>query len=172
MGRTMMSAPDVPGTFRFQDFELDLGAYELMRQGRRVRIERRPMELLILLVGRRGQLVSRAEIVERLWEPDVFVEVETGITTVVRKVRQALGDSPDAPKFVETVPGKGYRFIASVDAVEPPAAPAASGPAVGPEQIAEDPVAQTASADAPAARKPDRTGPSPGSCPLASWRSP
>jgi TolB-like protein/DNA-binding winged helix-turn-helix (wHTH) protein len=113
-----MSAPARRQTFRFQDFELDLGAYELRRQGRRVRLERRPMDLLILLVDRRGQLVTRAEIIERLWGQDVFVEVETGIKPVVRKVRQALRDSPDSPAFVETVPGKGYRFIASVETVE------------------------------------------------------
>ncbi len=72
------------------------------------------MDLLILLVESRGQLVFRSDIVERLWGKDVFVDVETGVNTAISKVRQALRDSPDAPAFVETVPGKGYRFIAAV----------------------------------------------------------
>ena len=72
------------------------------------------MDLLILMVERRGELITRGEIVERLWGKDVFIEVETAVNTLVRKVRQALRDSSDAPTFVETVPGKGYRFIAPV----------------------------------------------------------
>ena len=70
---------------------------------------------MILLVERRGQLVTRAEIVDRLWGKDVFVDVENGVNTAIRKLRQALRDSPDAPTFIETVPGKGYRFIATVE---------------------------------------------------------
>ena len=110
-----MLIPDSPDTFRFGDFELDVGAYELRRNGRSVRIERQPMDLLLLLVERRRQLVLRSEIIDRLWGKDVFVDVETGVHTAIRKVRQALRDSPDAPTFVETVSGKGYRFIATVE---------------------------------------------------------
>jgi TolB-like protein/DNA-binding winged helix-turn-helix (wHTH) protein/Tfp pilus assembly protein PilF len=110
-----MLIPDSPDTFRFGDFELDVGAYELRRNGSPVRIERQPMDLLLLLVERRRQLVLRSEIVERLWGKDVFVDVETGVHTAIRKVRQALRDSADAPTFVETVSGKGYRFIATVE---------------------------------------------------------
>ena len=118
-----MLAPDSLNTFRFRDFELDVGAYALRRNGRPVRIERQPMDLLLLLIERRGQLVLRSEIVDRLWGKDVFVDVETGVHTAIRKVRQALRDSPDAPTFVETVSGKGYRFIATV---EVPGAPRAA----------------------------------------------
>ncbi len=103
------------GTLRFGDFVLDIAAYELRRNGRRVRLERQPMDLLILLVGRRGQLVSRSDIVDALWAKDVFVDVENGVNTAIRKLRQALRDAPDAPRFVETVSGKGYRFIATVE---------------------------------------------------------
>ena len=92
-----------------------LRAYELRRQGRPVKLGRQPMDLLILLVESRGQLVSRSDIVDRLWGKDVFVDVETGVNPAISKVRQALRDSPDAPMFVETVPGKGYRFIAAVE---------------------------------------------------------
>ena len=92
------------------------------------------MDLLILLVGRRGQLVSRSQIVDALWGKDVFVDVENGVNTAIRKLRQALRDAPDAPTFIETVPGKGYRFIAPVevlpDAIPSPLPPAAATPSV------------------------------------------
>lgn len=108
---------DPPSVYRFGDFELDTGAYELRRNGRAVRIERQPMDLLLLLVERRGQLVTRSDIIDRLWQKDVFVDVETGVHTAVRKIRRALRDSAEAPRFVETVSGKGYRFVAKVDLV-------------------------------------------------------
>ena len=107
-------------TLRFGEFELDVPVYELRRAGQAVRLERQPMDLLILLVERRGQLVSRAEIIDRLWGKDVFVDVETGVHTAARKIRHALGDSTDAPAFLETVPGKGYRFISAVSIATPP----------------------------------------------------
>src|SRR6187551_2110159 len=102
-------------TLRFGDFELDRAAYELRRGGRPVKLGRQPMELLLLLVDRQGQLVSRGEIVDLLWGKDVFVDVETGINTAISKIRQALRDSADAPMFLETVPAKGYRFVATVE---------------------------------------------------------
>jgi TolB-like protein/DNA-binding winged helix-turn-helix (wHTH) protein len=120
-------------TVRFRDFVLDVAAYELRRNGRRVRLERQPMDLLILLVGRRGQLVSRSEIVDALWAKDVFVDVENGVNTAMRKLRQALRDAPDTPRFIETVPGKGYRFVAAVEVVPdtgPSPAPVAAPPSV------------------------------------------
>jgi TolB-like protein len=110
-----MTGPGSSKTFIFSEFELDLAAYALRRRGQPIRLERRPMDLLILLVERRPELVSRQDIIERLWAPDVAVEVETGINTAMRKVRQVLGDSPEAPKFIETIPGRGYRFIADVE---------------------------------------------------------
>lgn len=76
------------------------------------------MDLLILLVERPRQLVTRNDMVQRLWGPDVFVDVETGLNTAIRKVRQALGDAPQNPTFVETVPAKGYRFIANVELID------------------------------------------------------
>lgn len=114
-----MNAPSSSRTFTFADFELDVAAYTLRRRGQPIRIERRPMDLLILLVERRRQLVLRGDIVERLWGQGVFVDAEMGVNTAIRKVRQALGDAPEAPTFIETVPGRGYRFIASVHSEEP-----------------------------------------------------
>lgn len=106
--------------YRFGDFELDLGAHQLRRRGEPVRLERRPFELLVLLVSRHGLLVSRDEIIESLWPSKVVIEFDTGLNTLVRKVRLALGDSSGTPTFIETVAGVGYRFIAPVTAADTP----------------------------------------------------
>src|SRR5580692_7812667 len=100
------------------EIELDLGRYELRRNGRRVKLEKKPMELLIFLVTRREQLVSRQDIVTKLWRSDLFVDTEASINNLIRKIRTALGDSPGKPRFLETVVGKGYRFIGPVRVIE------------------------------------------------------
>ncbi|HZD31251.1 MAG TPA: winged helix-turn-helix domain-containing protein [Candidatus Angelobacter sp.] len=99
---------------QFGDFTLDQSGFRLQRGTRVLRLEKRPMELLILLAERRGELVSREEIAERLWGKDVFVDVDHSINTAVRKVRLVLRDEPDKPRYVETVVGRGYRFAAPV----------------------------------------------------------
>jgi|HubBroStandDraft_2_1064218.scaffolds.fasta_scaffold07116_5 DNA-binding winged helix-turn-helix (wHTH) protein/tetratricopeptide (TPR) repeat protein len=93
------------------EMELDLGRYELRRHGRRIKLEKKPMELLIFLVGRREQLVSRQEIISKLWGSDLFIDTEPNINNIVRKIRAALGDDSAKPRFLETVVGKGYRFV-------------------------------------------------------------
>lgn len=103
------------GAFRFAGFELDLAAYALRTHGEAVRLEKIPMEILILLVQRAGMLVERSEIAARVWGRGVHVEQEAAINTAVRKIRQVLGDDAAAPRFVETVVGKGYRFVAAVE---------------------------------------------------------
>jgi TolB-like protein/DNA-binding winged helix-turn-helix (wHTH) protein/Tfp pilus assembly protein PilF len=105
--------------FQFGDFKLDCDRFELRRGERTVKLERKPMELLILLAAKNGDLLTRAEIVERLWDSEVFVDTEHGINTAVRKIREVLRDDPAQSRFVQTVTGKGYRFIAPV--VEVPA---------------------------------------------------
>jgi DNA-binding winged helix-turn-helix (wHTH) protein/tetratricopeptide (TPR) repeat protein len=100
------------------EVEVDLGRYELRRFGRRIKIEKKPMELLIFLLGRREQMVSREEIVRRLWRSDLFIDVEKNINNVVRKLRTALGDEADKPRFLETVVGKGYRFVGPVKVID------------------------------------------------------
>jgi TolB-like protein/DNA-binding winged helix-turn-helix (wHTH) protein/Flp pilus assembly protein TadD len=117
-----------PGVLRFGDFELDIAGYELRGSGRPIRLERQPMDLLIMLVERRGQLVSREDIVDRLWGKDVFVDVDTGVHTAIRKIRRALRDSSEEPVFIETVSGKGYRFVAAVEVVAPAARSAPAEP--------------------------------------------
>ncbi len=109
-----MAQSDSHPIVRFGDFELDVSAYELRLRGKPVRLERHPMDLLILLVKHRNELVSRSDIAGRLWGEDVFVDLETGVNTAISKVRQALRDSTGSPRFVETVSGKGYRFVATV----------------------------------------------------------
>jgi len=99
-------------------FELDLGRYELRRSGRRVKLEKKPMELLILLVARRDQLVTRDEIVSRLWGSGLFIDTEHNINNIVRKLRTALGDNSGKPRYLETVVGKGYRFVGPVRVID------------------------------------------------------
>src|SRR5579859_921152 len=96
---------------------IDLSRYELSLDGERVKLERQPMDLLIFLVQRQGQLVSREEIVEKLWGKDVFVDVDRSINAAVRKIRSALKDDSDHPRFLETVIGKGYRFTGEVELI-------------------------------------------------------
>jgi DNA-binding winged helix-turn-helix (wHTH) protein/TolB-like protein/tetratricopeptide (TPR) repeat protein len=123
------------------EIELDLGRYELRRLGRRVRLEKKPMELLIFLVARREQLVSRKDIVSKLWGSDLFVNTAPNINNIVRKIRTALGDESIKPRFLETVVGKGYRFIGPVRVIDARYARSDFGPSapsgVGLERRAE-----------------------------------
>jgi TolB-like protein/DNA-binding winged helix-turn-helix (wHTH) protein/Tfp pilus assembly protein PilF len=129
--------------FEFSGFRVDCDRFELRRDGRSVKLERKPMELLIMLAGSNGRLVTRAEIAERLWDKEVFVDTEHGINTAVRKIRAALRDDSEEPRFVQTVPGMGYRFVAAITPVS------ASDPASTPEAGAEVfPLAATAAVSA------------------------
>ena len=110
---------------RFREYELDPGGFELRRAGHRIRLERKPMELLILLAENQGQLITRDQIIEKIWGKGLFFDAENGINNAVRKIRSALNDDAEQPRFVETTFGKGYRFIAAVErVVEPLAWPA------------------------------------------------
>ena len=112
------------------DLELDRGAYELSRNGRALKLERIPMELLLFLLEQHGQVVTREQIVERIWGKDVFLDSDTSINSAIRKIRQVLKDDPEQPKFIQTVTGRGYRFIATVtDTVASTLAPLAEAPA-------------------------------------------
>lgn len=100
------------------EVELDLGRYELRRFGRRVKLEKKPMELLIFLVARRDQMVSREEIVKKLWRSNLFIDTERNLNNIIRKIRTALGDDSAKPRFLETVVGKGYRFIGPLRVID------------------------------------------------------
>lgn len=119
--------------YRFGDFELDLDTRQLKLRGEPVHLERRPFDLLVLLVEAQGRVVARDDIIANLWPTNVIIDFDSGVNTLVRKARSALGDSAEIPKYIETVAGRGYRFIAPLGKPEelsgpeepnPPAAPA------------------------------------------------
>jgi DNA-binding winged helix-turn-helix (wHTH) protein len=97
---------------RFDEFVLDFGRFQLLCSDTAVKLEGRPMQVLMLLVERAGELVTREEIADCLWGNNVFVDVEQSINTAVRKVRIALSDGVEQPQYLQTVVGRGYRFIA------------------------------------------------------------
>ncbi|MGO9259814.1 MAG: winged helix-turn-helix domain-containing tetratricopeptide repeat protein [Bryobacteraceae bacterium] len=120
-------------TIRFgEDFEVDLRSYKLHRNGRVLKLERIPMEVLLFLLEQRGRIVTREQIIERIWGKDVFLDTDNSINGAIRKIRQVLKDDAEQPRFVQTITGKGYRFIAPV--VEP---------------VSEKPVAQEPVTDPP-----------------------
>jgi DNA-binding winged helix-turn-helix (wHTH) protein len=96
----------------FAEFELDFGRFQLYRSGQPVRLEGLPLQLLMFLVENQRRLVTREQIAEALWGKDVFVDVEQGINTAIRKVRMALDDNSAQPQYLQTVVGRGYRFVA------------------------------------------------------------
>jgi len=130
-----------------ETYQLDLLRYELRRSdGVSVKLERQPMELLVFLAERRGQLVTREEISAKLWPDGVFVDTERGINNAIRKIRMALHDSPDEPTQLQTVVGKGYRFVGNLEVVRlKDAADGSAGAASGTQEAAH-------SATAPSSR--------------------
>lgn len=118
----MDSRARIATTFRFGLFEADLATGELRKNGRRVKLQEQPFHVLALLVQRAGQIVQREELQKALWPADTFVEFDQAVNTAIKKIRQALGDSAENPRFVETLPRKGYRFIAPIATTEASAA--------------------------------------------------
>lgn len=102
-------------SLRFADFELDIAAYRLTRLGEPVHLERRAFDLLVFLAERAGRTVARDELIATLWPGPAVIDFDAGLNTLMHKIRQALGDSSESPTVVETVPRRGYRFIAPVD---------------------------------------------------------
>ncbi|MCP5114265.1 MAG: hypothetical protein GY953_25830, partial [bacterium] len=112
------------GTIRFGAFEVNPVAGELRKGGVKIKIQDLPFRILTILLERSGEVVTREELRQKLWAEDEFVEFEHSLNTAVNKLRSALGDSADQPRYIETIPRRGYRFVGVVDA-EP--ARAASG---------------------------------------------
>src|SRR6266481_3295742 len=104
--------------FRFGVFELDLRAGELRKHGLRVRLQEQPFQVLTALLERPGEVVTREEIQKKLWPADTFVDFDHGLNKTINKIREALGDSAESPRFVETVARRGYRFLAEVKVVD------------------------------------------------------
>src|SRR5690348_8372717 len=106
--------------YRFGPFELDPREGSLSRSAKRVKLQELPFRLLVMLVERGGEVVTREEVRQRLWPQNTFVEFDNSLGVAIRKVRDALGDDADVPHYVETIPRRGYRFIAPVLAEGPP----------------------------------------------------
>src|SRR5262252_2380375 len=99
---------------RFGIFEADLRSGELYKRGRRIKLHQQPLQVLALLIERPGDVVTRDELRRKLWPADTFVNFDIGLNSAVRKLRGALNDSAESPRYVETLPRRGYRFIAPV----------------------------------------------------------
>ena len=134
-----MAAPPSVVIIRFGEFEAKLNSRELCRNGRRLRLPDQSFQILAMLLERRGELVSRDEIRQRLWPGDTFVDFDHGLNNSVNRLRDALGDSAESPRFVETLPRRGYRFIAPVEeggsrviAFPPPVSPGLVPPGKSP----------------------------------------
>jgi DNA-binding winged helix-turn-helix (wHTH) protein len=118
-----MNVHSTPSVVRFGAFELDLHAERLLKNGRQVRLQPQPFKLLRLLTSQPGRLVTREDIQAALWTNDTFVDFEQGVNFAIKQVREALGDRAENSIYLETVPKRGYRFIAPVDAGRDEAVP-------------------------------------------------
>src|SRR5271154_3978969 len=112
----MEQAPSSP-MLKFGPYLVDLAAGEVRKNGSRIRLQEKPLRVLALLAERQGQLVAREELKKHLWPEDTFVDFETGLNTAVSKLRDALSDSAENPRYIETIPRRGYRFISPVEFV-------------------------------------------------------
>ena len=119
----------LPILVRFADFEINLRAGELRKRGRRIRLQEQPFRVLTMLLERSGEVVSREELRQKLWPADTFVDFDHGLNSAVARLRETLNDSAEEPQFVETVPKRGYRFIAQFEDSDP----AVEAPAASPE---------------------------------------
>lgn len=115
----METPSTLPKVVRFGAFELDVRAGELRRQGRKIKLQDQPFRVLTMLLEQPGQVVTREELRGRIWPGDTFVDFDQGLNKTILKIREALGDDADNPRFVETLPRRGYRFICPVAAVTP-----------------------------------------------------
>jgi DNA-binding winged helix-turn-helix (wHTH) protein len=103
--------------FRFGVFEVDAATGELRKQGLRIRLQEQPSQILLMLLDRAGEVVSREEMSRKLWPPDTFVDFDQSLGTALRKLRQALSDDADAPRYIETIPKNGFRFLGPVERI-------------------------------------------------------
>lgn len=110
-----MVEPESNHRVRFKAFEFDLNNRELRRNGRRLKLQGQPLEVLVILLERPNEVVTRERLRRRLWSEDTFVDFEHGLNSTIRRLREALGDRAENPRFIETLPRLGYRFIAPVE---------------------------------------------------------
>src|SRR5713226_9828640 len=114
--RCPVPTPVPAGRFaRFATFEVDLAAGELRKHGIKIKLQEQPFQILDLLLEHAGEVVTREEIRDRLWPSDTFVDFDNSLNAAISKLRQAVGDTAENPRFVETLARRGYRFLAPVD---------------------------------------------------------
>jgi DNA-binding winged helix-turn-helix (wHTH) protein len=124
------------GIVRFSVFEVDLRAGELYKAGYKIKLQIQPFQALALLLERAGEVVTREEFEKRLWPADTFVDFDHSLNTAIKKLRQALGDDKNKPRFVETLPKRGYRFIGKLECTAPPLPGKTFAPSSGIGQLA------------------------------------
>src|ERR1700675_4372366 len=107
-------------TIRCGVFEIDLKAFELRKHGLRLKLAEQPFQILAILLEKPGDIITREELRERLWPGDTFVDFDHGLNNAVMRLREVLGDSPESPRFIETLPRRGYRFIAPIEEMPAP----------------------------------------------------
>jgi len=133
-----MSSPGRSSSIvRFGEFEVDLRAGELYKAGRKIKLQIQPFHALTLLLERPGEVVTREEFEKRLWPGDTFVDFDHSLNTAIKKLRQALCDDKNKPRFVETLPKRGYRFIAKLEYTAPPLSAKTLVPSSGIGQLAK-----------------------------------
>jgi TolB-like protein/DNA-binding winged helix-turn-helix (wHTH) protein/Tfp pilus assembly protein PilF len=113
-----VDTPAVPRVLRFGAFEADLHARELRKQGMQIKLQEQPFQILTLFLEHAGEIVTREQIRQRLWPADTFVDVDNSVNAAINRLREALGDSAESPRFVETLPRRGYRFVVPVTEVK------------------------------------------------------
>ena len=130
-------------TIRFGVFEVDLAAGELRKNGNRIRLQEQPFQILVCLLDRAGEVITREDLRQKLWPADTFVDFDHSLNTAINKLREALGDSASSPRYVETLARRGYRFLAPVEGtnLKPQDSPPALTPAVTPVPAGANPEA-------------------------------
>lgn len=111
----MKSSDHLPPKLRFGSFEVDVHSRELLKDGNKIRLQRQPLALLAMLLEQPGELVTRDELRQKIWPEETFVDFDLALNTAVKKIRAALGDSAEKPSFIETLHGRGYRFIGRME---------------------------------------------------------
>ena len=113
-----MHTPAATRVLRFGAFEADLHARELRKQGMHIKLQEQPFQVLAILLENAGEIVTRDQLRQKLWPADTFVDVDNSLNAIINRLREALGDSAESPRFVETIPRRGYRFVAPVTEVK------------------------------------------------------
>jgi len=121
--------------YKFDEFEADLRAAELRKNGNRLKLQLQPFQVLVALLERPKEVVTREELRQRLWPQDTFVDFDHGLNTAMVKLRDVLGDSASKPQFIETIAKRGYRFLGAAEAISDQPAPAEAQPSAPPEAI-------------------------------------